>query len=390
MTTLFYQNYLELSFSISTEFGAESTVKEIIENCPISATIIIGGQVVKFIYNEILGWSVQNSLIIVIGEGELLLPAIINGNFVEAPIFEDENKRVFKVDMNSSYFPGDLSGVHLNRSVLKDDVVINHYGEKETSIITSRGCMYNCAFCGGAHNLNKDATIRYRTTADVTKEIADILSANTDITSIRILDDLFLRNKKSISNAVQIFEQFPTLSWRGMAHVLTFIESIEALPRLRESGCRELFLGIESGSERIRKKINKPGTISQIEKVVYALLHTGIDVKGYFMFGFPTETDTEANDTYKLASRLCEIARNEKGRLRFSVFQFRPYHGTQLYNEIIQSGQTISAIKSNEALNVVNRRSQFNFQSGNYSRIGDQALVDFILKTQNLTEVPHD
>ena len=277
------------------------TVKEIIENCPISATIIIGGQVVKFIYNEILGWSVQNSLIIVIGEGELLLPAIINGNFVEAPIFEDENKRVFKVDMNSSYFPGDLSGVHLNRSVLKDDVVINHYGEKETSIITSRGCMYNCAFCGGAHNLNKDATIRYRTTADVTKEIADILSANTDITSIRILDDLFLRNKKSISNAVQIFEQFPTLSWRGMAHVLTFIESIEALPRLRESGCRELFLGIESGSERIRKKINKPGTISQIEKVVYALLHTGIDVKGYFMFGFPTNSfaDTFTMDPVK-------------------------------------------------------------------------------------------
>jgi len=54
-------------------------VKEIIENCPVEATLIIGGQVVKSIYNEILQWDVKKSLVIVIGEGELLMPTILNG-----------------------------------------------------------------------------------------------------------------------------------------------------------------------------------------------------------------------------------------------------------------------------------------------------------------------
>lgn len=362
-------------------------VKEIVESCPIKTEIFIGGQVVKCIYEKILQWKLSNKLVIVIGEGEHILPALINRNCTALPYVKIEGKEVYKVDKNSHYFPNDLGAVHINRKVLKDYISVNHYGQKEASIITSRGCMYNCAFCGGAHNLNQDVTIRYRPVFDIIKEIEEIISFNSDITSIRVLDDLFLRDAESINNAALLFRKFSSLSWRGMAHVLTFVKNLELLPLLKQSNCNEIFMGIESGSEHIRKRINKPGTIEQIIKVVSAILECGIDIKGYFMFGFPDETTIEADATYLLASRLNDIATNTIGNFRTSVFQFRPYHGTQLYDEIIKSGREISMISSNTALNIQNGRSQFNFHSGNYSQIDDNILNEYIIKTQKLSEV---
>lgn len=363
------------------------TVKEIVENCPVNATIIIGGQVVKCIYSEILAWNVKNDLIIIIGEGELLLPSILNNVCAEQPTIALDRKAVYKVDSNSVYFPYDLGTIQLDRTLLKGDIVKNHYNQKEASIITSRGCKYNCAFCGGAHNLNKDVLIRYRSVSDIGNEISEIIHNHSDVTSIRVLDDLFLRDKASINNAIDLFKRYSNLSWRGMAHILTFVNSLEMLSRLKASGCRELFVGIESGSTMMRKKIKKPGTIKQVIDVITALLQEGIDVKGYFMYGFPTETIIDADATFTLASTLKNISRNLEGNFRLSVFQFRPYHGTQLYNEIIESGHKISSIKSNEDLNVVRGRSQFNFESGNYSDIEDSLLYGYILKTQRLSEV---
>jgi radical SAM superfamily enzyme YgiQ (UPF0313 family) len=366
-------------------------VKKIVENCPVTARIIIGGQVIKYIYSEVLKWNIKNELILIIGEGELLLPAILNGSCCEAPVSDVPGKTVYRVNKNSNYFPRDLSFVHFDRTLLKGSVVTNHYYEKESSIITSRGCMYNCTFCGGSRNLNRDVAIRYRNIGDVDCEIREIITAHPEVVSIRVLDDLFLRNGTSINNAIEMFRNYTTISWRGMAHVLTFVTSkmLDTLQQLKISGCRELFIGIESGSERMRKKINKPGTVEQVIKVITAILQEGIDVKGYFMYGFLNETVADANATYALASRLKDIAQNTKAKFRVSVFQFRPYHGTQLYNEIVESGQTIHPIRSNDTLNIVSGRSQFNFQSGNYSEIEDNILSKYILDTQNLSDVAH-
>lgn len=340
---------------------------------------------VKCIYNEILHWHVRNPLVIIVGEGELILPAITLGQCTEMPFACDKYAIAYRVDKNSSYYPGDLSSVHLNRNFLKDDIVINHYGQSEAAIVTSRGCMYNCAFCGGAHNLNKDVSIRFRWPMDVGAEISEIIRCNPEVTSIRVLDDLFLRDEASINQAIELFGNYQNLTWRGMAHILTFSKALHTLPRLKGSGCREVFVGIESGSTEMRKRINKPGTPAEVLDVVRSILRVGIDVKGYFMYGFPDETASEADATFELATKLRRESQNTRGKFRLSVFQFRPYHGTQLYKEIIESGREIRSIKSNNDLNTFNRRSQFNFQSGNYSNIEDSILNDYILKTQSLS-----
>ncbi len=229
-------------------------VRTIVEHLPPYSKVIIGGQVVKCIYKEILTWNIVNTTILIIGEGEFIIPDLVKGCCRETPIYINKNMSVYHVNNNSSYFPSSLDGIILDRSIFKNPTTINHYSELEAPILTSRGCIYNCAFCGGSHNLNKDINVRWRNPESIISEIQDILMFSPSVQSIRVLDDLFLRDFNSVNNAISIFSEFPNMHWRGMAHVVSLKNSLENLHNLRISGCQELFLGIESGSEKIRKK----------------------------------------------------------------------------------------------------------------------------------------
>lgn len=360
-------------------------VRYIIENISIKCICFIGGQVVKSIYKEILCWSVKNILNIIIGEGELIIPDIVLGKCTQVPEESCDNKFVYRVSDSSIYFPKDISEISLNRKYLRNEIIINHYGEKEASIITSRGCVFNCAFCGGAKSLNQDVTIRVRTEESVLMEIQEMLANYPDIQSVRILDDLFLRNSISIDMANNIFSHFSDLSWRGMAHVFSLLRSREKIKELKIGRCKELFIGIESGSDWIRKRINKNGTTTDVIKVAREILNNGIDLKGYFIYGFPKETKNDFQKTYELAEKIKEISLKTSGKFRTSVFQFRPYHGTQLYNEIIEDTGIIRACQFNESISMFDGRTQFNFDFGNYSMESEDVLNEYILKTQELT-----
>lgn len=361
-------------------------VKYIIENIDTDCECFVGGQAVKSIFEDILQWKVKNRLNIIIGEGEFIIPEIVLGRCRQQPEKENNNKFVFRINKDSQYFPVEISNIFLNRKYLGNEIIVNHYGEKEIAIITSRGCAFDCAFCGGAKSLNKDVPTRIRTEGSVIKEIKDILSAYPDIQSVRILDDLFLRSSKSIDMANNIFSQFPQLSWRGMVHVLSLAGTIDKVKNLRNGNCKELFIGIESGSESIRVKINKLGKPDDIVRVSKEILQNGIDLKGYFIYGFPKETKEDFQKTFELASKLKEISLKTPGEFRTSVFQFRPYHGTQLYNEIVEEKGIIHGCRFNEAISHFNGRSQFNFDFGNYSKESDELLNEYIIKTQELTE----
>lgn len=359
-------------------------VKYIIEKLKISCECFIGGQVVKCIYKDIMSWNSSNLLNIVMGEGEFIIPAIVLGTYSEKAIECNENSKVYKVDKDSQYFPTDISALELNRKFIPNEIVINHYGEKECAIVTSRGCAFDCAFCGGAKSLNKDIIIRIRDERSVIKEIEEILELYPDVKSIRILDDLFLRNGKSVNMAYNIFSKFPNIKWRGMVHALSLLHSFDKLGKLRESKCQELFMGIESGSERIRKKINKLCSPKDVLKISTELLKAGIDLKGYFIYGFPEETEEDFKETYELALKLKEISKGSLGNFRTSVFQFKPYQGTQLYNEIINSTGILHKARVNQEISRFAGRTQFNVNFGNYSLVSDELLNEYIIKTQEL------
>lgn len=362
-------------------------VKYIIENILNKCELFVGGQAVKSIYTEILKWKTNNEMNIIIGDGEFIIPSIVSGTCNQNPEIIVDNKKVYRVNKNSIYFPTDISNLDLNRKFLGDELIINHYRDEEISLVTSRGCDFNCAFCGGARSLNLDVPVRIRSSESIIKEIKEVLNIHPNVKSIRILDDLFLRNDESIRLANEIFNNFPQLSWRGMVHVLSLKKSIHMIDELVNSGCKELFIGIESGSEKIRRKINKVGTPEDVKNVITELLNRGIDVKGYFIYGFPGENKDDFQKTYELARELKEISKFTKGNFRPSVFQFRPYHGTKLYEEIREGTGIKSICEFNNAISKFEGRAQFNFSFGNYSDESVELLNEFIIKTQEITEL---
>jgi len=106
------------------------------------------------------------------------------------------------------------------------------------------------------------------------------------VSSIRVLDDLFLKTRDTVQKAIDVFSNFK-LQWRSMAHVQTFNNVSDAmLLELKASGCFELFIGIESGSPAVLRSIHKTHNLDTITTNMTKLFSAGINVKGYFIYGF--------------------------------------------------------------------------------------------------------
>jgi len=367
-------------------------VKELVVSIDVRTHIIIGGLATQSLYPEIFKWNTQNPIDIVHGDGELITSDILTNNLRQTPVFAYEKKRFLKVDSISSYFVKDISKEKLDRSFFVNEPIKNTFGFNEANIITSRGCIYNCAFCAAARSQNKEFKIREKTIDSIVSEIEHLLNIYPGLQSIRVLDDLFLKNSTNIAKAINVFKNF-NLQWRSMAHVQSFKDvSDETVISLKESKCNELFIGIESGSPKILKEIHKTADVDLIKRNISLLLCNGINVKAYFIFGFPTETIDDFEQTYSLARYLKDISIKYGSRFRTSVFQFRPYHGTELYHLLEnQLGEKafdkVATIKPNEKLSKKVGRSQFNFESGNYSDVDAEIVHDFIYNTTNLNSL---
>lgn len=360
-------------------------VREIVESIKSGARFIVGGLSVKNLYQTILSWNTSCSVDIIIGEGDFVVSAIVQEKPLDI-ICQYGNKRAISVPATSPYFPYDISNIHLNRSFFVNQPLRHSLGFSEVSIVTSRGCMYNCAFCSAARSLNKETPIRERNAQSVKDEVRMLCEMYKDIDSVRILDDLFLRNAESVNRAVHIFGDIP-VTWRAMAHVLSFYKLSDAqLLELKRSGCMELFIGIESGSPRILKKIHKTSDVDLIKQTIERLFLVGINVKGYFIFGFETETIEDMRMSYNLAAWLKGSSVKHGVNFRASVFQFRPYHGTELYHDLIAKRVRINEVVCGKNLSAKIGRKQFNFTSGNFSEVSDEVLCKFITKTNRINQ----
>jgi radical SAM superfamily enzyme YgiQ (UPF0313 family) len=243
----------------------------------------------------------------------------------------------------------------------------------ESAIVGSRGCPFDCSFCGAARSANPDVTIRIRTPRNILQELF-ALKARYEIGAARFVDDLFLANVKAMTACASAFiSENLSIAWdaTGRINVLCDVSS-ETLTLLRRSGCREVALGIESASDRLLRYIDKKITSSQAQRAVIRLCERGINVKGYFILGLPTETRDEHYETLSFIKRLWEATDALPGRFRCSVFEYRPYPGTPDWNRLLMRGYKVSDLLTYDAVDITGAgsdrflldRDEFNFATG--------------------------
>jgi len=361
-------------------------VKELVESLSIKAHIVIGGLSTKQLYAQILTWETKNPITIVTGDGEWIMLDIVIGQVKDQPFLIQGNRQVFQITEGSRYLVENISDIPLDRSFFTNEPLAHPLGFTEANIVASRGCVYNCTFCAAARSLNKNYPVRERNIESLQNELREIEDLFPQVTSIRVLDDLFLKSSREVDLAINVFTPFH-FKWRSMAHVQTFRNvTDEQMQALKKSGCYELFIGIESGSSKVLSSIKKTANLQVIINNLSKVLRAGINMKGYFIYGFPGETAEDMEMTYQLAQQLQILATQNGVNFRTSVFQYRPYHATQIYHELEKLGKNleVSRVQPNAALSSLVGRQQFNFHSGNYSAVEYEVVQDYIYRTINL------
>ncbi len=197
-------------------------VREFVESlsgtCP---HVMVGSLATRTLYPEIFRWQFDGQLDVVAGDGERIAAPLLSGAVDEKPRDTDARRRFFQVDSRSKYYVNDISSLPLNRRFFANEPVQHPLGFVEANIVASRGCIYNCAFCAAASSSNKNMGTRERSVESLQAELADIRAQFSAVTSIRVLDDLFLKTAKCITRAIDVF-QGQGYRWRAMAHVMTF------------------------------------------------------------------------------------------------------------------------------------------------------------------------
>ena len=240
-------------------------------------------------------------------------------------------------------------------------------------MVGSRGCPFDCSFCGAAVSANPDITIRTRKPDHIMEEI-QILKTRYSVRRVRFVDDLFLANRKVIMETLRRFvEGNVQIEWdaTGRINVLAAAPP-EMFDLLVASGCREVALGVETGSDRLLEHIDKKITVDQITRAVCRLCEAGINVKGYIILGLPTESREEHDQTLKLVRSLWSKTEQLPGVFRCSAFEYRPYPGTPDWQRLVAAGydqRQMLQYEPDARLDDINwaslaDRDEFNFSTG--------------------------
>jgi len=165
---------------------------------------------------------------------------------------------------------------------------------KAVSIITSRGCPFNCIFCG-SHNVF-GRKVRFRSVENVVAEIKHVIDT-MGYRGFNFHDDTFCINRERVVNLCTEFSKLDIV-WRCLSRVDTV--DMKLLKLMKDSGCQEIIYGIESGSQKILNLLNKRTTVKQNLKAMKLTKNSGIQLKVGIIVGSPGETWETVEETKKL------------------------------------------------------------------------------------------
>ena len=191
---------------------------------------------------------------------------------------------------------------------------------KYQHVISSRGCPWACAFCGSPQFWGRK--VRFHSP----KYFVDQLEILTKkgVSFFYVSDDTFTLDKERVLEICrQIYKRKLPITWQAISRVGHVDEEI--LYWMRKAGCIQISYGVESGSPKIRNRLNKRLKDSHIKQTFHLTKKFGIMPRAYFIYGSPGETKKTIQETLKLIFEIKPLS------AIFYILDIFP--GTALYEE---------------------------------------------------------
>lgn len=199
-------------------------------------------------------------------------------------------------------------------------------GYRMTSIFTTRGCPMSCAFCeSGRHGVIWDSMVRYEPMNVVEAQIKE--SRALGFQGLAYYDDIFIINKKRTMELLELHRKYGMVFRCFLrSDILIKHGGKEYLKELKDGGLIEIFVGVESADNQIKKNIHKGTTIEQDTLVLQWCKELGITCKCSIILGLPGETINSMNTSRDW------ILKQNPDSLRIQVDRLIPFKGTPLTN----------------------------------------------------------
>jgi radical SAM superfamily enzyme YgiQ (UPF0313 family) len=206
---------------------------------------------------------------------------------------------------------------------------IPYMGKLEAPIarlVTSRGCSYRCPFC---YNSTRKSKVRYRSAKKIIEEITYLIE-NYKIKALWFHDDEFVANKKRLRAFIELLKKEgldKKLPWACMSRVDSIDDATAQL--LKENGCVQVFLGIESPTQKTLNYLKRNTiTVQDIENALDTCYKHDLKVDGSFIFGAPNESIEDMEQSWAW------INRHRRQLYGVSYNILTPYPGCELWNEL--------------------------------------------------------
>ena len=271
------------------------------------------------IYFAIIGEGEQTSLELITAIRNNIELATVDGIAYitqEGKIIKNKPRTKIK-DIDELPFPN-REGIDLSKYL---NTWKKYHAKSTLSISTQRGCPYTCKWCSTAVY---GQSYRRRSPKLVADEVAYLIEKYNP-NSLWFVDDVFTVSHKWID---ALYEEFKERNISIPFECITRAERLtdKVLQQLKEMGCEKIWIGAESGSQKIIDAMDRRVEVEKVREMIIKAKEYGIESGTFIMIGYPNETIADIKETVNHLK--ISMPSN------FTITITYPIKGTDLYNEV--------------------------------------------------------
>ena len=318
-------------------------VADIVKEVDPSILTVVGGPHVTVVPVEFLE-EAKNVDIVVIGEGEhtiLDLAKFFEGKKKIDDVQGIAHRRDEKVVLNSPRpFNKNLDAlpypayhlVDMEQYLNPKRIEYRSFQGRALSMITSRGCPFNCSFC--SVHLHMGKTFRAHSADYVVGHIEHVVNKYRVKTIYFEDDNLTFDIKRFEAICDKIIERGIKFQWETPNGIRADYLTLNLLKKMKKSGCQSVFVGIESGDQYVLDNIiGKSLKLKNVIKFAEMAKKIGLRTGAFYVIGFPGETKENMKNTIDFALML-----KRKYDVGMHLLFATPSYGTRLYEECRKKG----------------------------------------------------